>query len=281
MCNILQVSRSSFYAWLERVNVVSSSAARRVSLTRQIQAVFKESKNRWGCRRVCAKLNQEGTAVSVGLVRKLMRAAGLMPIQKRAYRKTTVSDAAAQTYRDLVNRDFSPRSHRPGQTLVGDITYLRTGQGWLYLATVIDLSTRMVLGWQMADNMRSALIIDALEMARQRGDLRAGAVFHSDHGSQYTSDDFARYCEKYGFVQSMGGTGVCWDNAVAESFFATLKNEMYYQHTFLSRDMGRLAVAQYIEIDYNRKRPHSALGYQTPSQMWEAKTTLNIVTQVA
>lgn len=122
-----------------------------------------------------------------------MRAAGLMPIMKRAYKKTTVADEDAQTYPDRVKRDFAPDSHEPGQTLVGDITYLRTGQGWLYLATVIDLATRMVLGWQMADNMRTPLIIDALEMARQRGNLEEGSVFHSDHGSQYTSKDFAEY----------------------------------------------------------------------------------------
>ena len=278
---MLEVTRSSYYAWLARVGVVTQSAARRAALTLQIRVLFEESKNRWGCRRVCAKLNQEGTAVSVGLVRKLMRAAGLMPIMKRAYKKTTVADEDAQTYPDRVKRDFAPENHEPGQTLVGDITYLRTGQGWLYLATVIDLATRKVLGWQMADNMRTPLIIDALEMARQRGNLEEGAVFHSDHGSQYTSKDFAEYCGKHGFKQSMGATGVCWDNAVAESFFATLKNEMYYQHTFLSRDMARVAIAQYIEIDYNRKRPHSTLGYQTPSQTWDTKTTHEIVTQVA
>ena len=160
-----------------------------------------------------------------------------MLVQKKAYKKTTIRDRGGQTYPDLLGRDFAPASHAAGTVLVGDITYLKTGQGWLYLATVIDLSTRMVIGWQMADNMRTPLIIDALEMARERVGLGPDTIFHSDHGSQYTSGEFAKYCKKHGFLQSMGETGVCWDNAVAESFFSTLKNEMYHQHVFASRDI--------------------------------------------
>ena len=153
---------------------------------------------------------------------------------------------------------------------------IRPGQGWLYLATVIDLATRMVVGWQLADNMRTPLIIDALKMARTHGKVAPNAIFHSDRGSQYTSDDFHEYCEKNGFIQSMGRTGVCWDNSVAESFFSSLKNEMYHHQVFPTRARARFAVADYIEIFYNRKRIHSSLGYQTPAQTWVQKTQLPV-----
>jgi transposase InsO family protein len=149
---------------------------------------------------------------------------------------------------------------------VGDITYLRTHQGWLYLATVIDLATRMVVGWQIADHMRTSLVIDALEMARLHGHLQPNAIFHSDRGVQYGADGFATYCTKVGVRRSMGRTGVCWDNAAAESFFATLKNEMYYRFTFTTKARARFAVAEFIEVFYNRKRMHSAIGYRTPVQ---------------
>ena len=151
--------------------------------------------------------------------------------------------------------------------LVGDITYLRTDQGWLYLAVVLDLATRMIIGWQMATHMRTSLITDALEMARLHGHVKAEAIFHSDRGAQYTSDEFAKYCRRSRITPSMGRTGVCWDNAAAESFFATLKNEMYYRYRFTTQARARFAVAEYIEVFYNRKRLHSTLGYQTPSEV--------------
>lgn len=177
-------------------------------------------------------------------------------------------DEKAQVFADKLERDFAPESHRPGEALVGDITYLRTGQGWLYLATVIDLATRKVIGWQTAEHMRASLVGDALEMARTQGQAAPGAVFHSDHGSQYTSDEFVTYCTRNGFVQSMGRTGVCWDNAAAETFYAALKNEMYHQQVFHTRARARFAAAEYIEVFYNRRRPHSSLGYHTPAQAW-------------
>jgi transposase InsO family protein len=150
--------------------------------------------------------------------------------------------------------------------LAGDITYLKTGEGWLYLATVIDLTTRMVVGWQMADNMRTPLVTDALKMAYQSGYVADNAIFHSDKGAQYTSSEYARAAHAMGVRLSVGRTGACWDNAVAESFFASLKNEMYHRQTHPTRAKARLAVAQYIEIYYNRQRPHSTLGYRTPAQ---------------
>lgn len=204
----------------------------------------------------------------MGLVADLMRELGLAAIQRKAYKRTTVPDDKAQVFSDKLDRDFAPESHRPGEALVGDITYLRTGQGWLYLATVIDLATRKVIGWQTAEHMRASLVVDALEMARTQGGAASGAIFHSDHGSQYTSDECVTYCANNGFTQSMGRTGVCWDNAAAETFFATLKNEMYHQQVFATRARARFAVAEYIEVFYNRRRPHSSIGYRTPARAW-------------
>jgi transposase InsO family protein len=162
----------------------------------------------------------------------------------------------------LLEREFTAGA--PGQRLVGDITYLRTGEGWLYLATVIDLATRMVVGWQLAAHMRTSLVTDALHMAIDGGHVVADAIFHSDRGTQYTAAEFAAFTAKNGIRRSLGRTGVCWDNAVAESFFAALKNEMYYRQSFATRARARFAVAEYIEVFYNRKRLHSTLGYRTP-----------------
>src|SRR6266496_1237044 len=160
------------------------------------------------------------------------------------------------------------RSRRsPGIRLVGDITYLKTGEGWLYLATVIDLATRMVTGWQLASHMRTSLVTDALAMAISHGHIQPGAVFHSDRGAQYTSAEFTRFCQAHGVRTGVGRTGVCWDNAAAESFFAALKNEMYHRQAFPDRARARFAVADYIEIFYNRIRLHSTLGYRTPAEV--------------
>lgn len=268
MCNQLGVVRSSFYAWRERAGQITATQARRQALGVEIERIFNEQRGTAGCRRIAAILNDEGHPASVGLVADLMRELGLAAIQRKAYKRTTVPDDKAQVFSDKLDRDFAPESHRPGEALVGDITYLRTGQGWLYLATVIDLATRKVIGWQTAEHMRASLVVDALEMARTQGGAASGAIFHSDHGSQYTSDECVTYCANNGFTQSMGRTGVCWDNAAAETFFATLKNEMYHQQVFATRARARFAVAEYIEVFYNRRRPHSSIGYRTPARAW-------------
>jgi len=168
---------------------------------------------------------------------------------------------------DLIGRNFEPGSCAPGERLVGDITYLRTGEGWLYLATVIDLATRMVVGWQMARHLRTSLVTDALQMAIDGGHVTHDAIFHSDRGTQYTSREFVKFCRTNNLRGSVGRTGVCWDNAVAESFFASLKNEMYYRTRFATRARARFAVADYIEVFYNRRRLHSTLNYRTPFEV--------------
>lgn len=264
MCRLLKVARSTFYAWSARVDTVTATQARRRALAGHVTAEFERSRQTSGCRRVAAALNRRGIPCSVGLVADLMHELGLVAVQPRAYKRTTVPDEQPAAVQDLLQRDFT--ADAPGQRLVGDITYLATGQGWLYLATVIDLATRMVVGWQFADHMRTTLVTDALQMAVDAGHAPPGAIFHSDRGAQYTSAQFATFTTAHGIRPSMGRTGVCWDNAAAESFFAALKNEMYYRQRFPTRVRARFAVAEYIEVFYNRQRLHSALGYRTPHE---------------
>lgn len=264
MCRLLGMSRSAYYAWARRGP--SPSLLRRARLADLVARVFDEQRQTYGCRRIAWVLNHEhGEPCSIGLVAALMREQGLDAVQPRAYRVTTVpGQDGGGVPADAIGRDFT--AAEPGTRLVGDITYLRTGQGWLYLATVIDLATRMVVGWQLAEHMRTSLVVDALAMARLHGHVAAGAVFHSDRGCQYTSREFGEWCAGRDILRSMGRTGVCFDNAAAESFFATLKNEMYYRQRFDTRKGARFAVAEYIEVFYNRKRHHSTLGYRTPAR---------------
>jgi transposase InsO family protein len=262
ICALLGVPRSTFYAWRHRAD--TATTARRRDLTAHVRRVFDASRGTYGCRRVTAALNRQGIACSVGLIADLMRELDLKACQPRAYKRTTVPGEQPVSTPDLIERDFTAPT--PGSRLVGDITYLRTGEGWLYLATVIDLATRMVVGWQTAPHMRTSLIIDALTMAKDHGRVRRNAVFHSDKGCQYTSTEFQKFCKQIRVRRSVGRTGVCWDNAAAESFFATLKNEMYYRQSFSTRARARFAVAEYIEVFYNRQRLHSTLGYRTPAE---------------
>jgi transposase InsO family protein len=262
MCRLLDVPRSSFYAWRGRVE--TPTAARRRQLSEHVRRVFGQGRGAYGCRRVAAQLNRQGHECSVGLVADLMRELSLKACQPRAYKRTTVPGEQPVRSPDLIRRDFTAPA--PGRLLVGDITYLRTGEGWLYLATVIDLCTRMVVGWQTAEHMRTSLVVDALNMAITHGQVVPGAIFHSDRGAQYTSTEFTRFCNENQVRTSVGRTGVCWDNAAAESFFAALKNEMYYRQHFSTRAHARFAVADYIEVFYNRTRLHSTLGYRTPAE---------------
>jgi len=263
MCRLLGVPRSSFYAWRNRAE--TATAARRRELAVRVKAAFEGGRGAYGCRRVAAQLNRDGHSCSVGLVADLMRELGLRACQPRAYKRTTVAGEQPPPSPDLIGRDFTAAG--PGQRLVGDITYLKTGEGWLYLATVIDLATRMVTGWQLASHMRTSLVTGALAMAITHGHIQQGAVFHSDRGTQYASAEFTRFCQAHGVRTSVGRTGVCWDNAAAESFFAALKNEMYHRQASPSHAHARFAVADYIEVFYNRQRLHSTLGYRTPFEV--------------
>jgi putative transposase len=216
MCRLLGVPRSSFYAWRAQVATETATVARRRQLGEQVARVFAAGRGAYGCRRVAAQLNREGHPCSVGLVADLMRELGLRACQPRAYRRTTLPGQEPVQRPDLIERDFT--AEQPGTRLVGDITYLKTGEGWLYLATVIDLATRMVVGWQLAEHMRTSLVVDALQMAITHGHVQPAAVFHSDRGAQYTSTAFNSSCAGKRVRTSLGRTGVCWDNAAGESF---------------------------------------------------------------
>jgi putative transposase len=259
MCRWLGVSRSGFYEWRGRPS--SATARRRFWLAVQVAKAFKASRGTYGYRRVRVALRRGGIEAGPELVRYLMARLGLVACQPRPWRLTTVAgDGAAPA--DRLEGDFSAAA--PGERLVGDITYVRTWEGWLYLSTVIDLCTREVIGWSMADHMRTSLVADAITMAHSHRRIGPGAVFHSDRGCQYTSTEFAEHLVRHKMVGSMGRTGVCWDNALAESFFASLKKELVHRTVFSSRKKARDAIAEYIEIFYNRQRLHSGIGYRTP-----------------
>ena len=264
MARLLSVSRAGYYAWAKRRDTIPPTTARRVWLSGVITQIHDDSHGVNGFRRVLAELSRRGIAASEGLVRKIMREAGIFGIQPRSKKRTTIPADDVVTRPDLLKRDFT--ADRPGVRFVGDITYLRTGEGWLYLATVIDLFNREVVGWSMAEHMRTELIGGALTMAHTHGRIESGALFHSDRGSQYTSDEYAKLAGRFGVRLSVGRTGVCWDNSVAESWFSMLKNEMYYRQSFATRRRARFAVMQYIEVFYNRRRLHSTLGYRTPAE---------------
>jgi transposase InsO family protein len=266
MCRWAQVSKSGFYEWRNRP--ASATTERRHVLRARIVGIFHDHDQTYGYRRIHEELHDERIEAGPELVRSIMRGAGLVACQPRPYKVTTVADGTPTGPVDLVRRDFTAPA--PGHKLVGDITYIRTWAGWVFLATVIDCYSRMVIGYAMADHMRTSLVIDALDMARQNSDLVEGCIFHSDRGSQYTSDDFAVYLDEHGLLGSMGRTGVCWDNAMAESFFATLKNEFVHRTVFPTRKKAIDGIAHWIEIRYNRKRRHSGIGYQTPIQAHNA-----------
>ena len=268
MCRWLEVSTSGFY---DHSNAVETARqARRAKITQHVQAAFDLGRGCYGVRRVHGVLagsdDPEVASASQKLIRSVMAELGLKACQPRAYKTTTQPDPDSPAGpQDLVGRDFS--AEQPGTKLVGDITYIRTWQGWLYLATVIDCCSREVIGWSMADHMRTSLVCAAITMAAGRGGLQPGAIFHSDRGAQYTSAEFAAHLGAFNLRGSMGRVGQCWDNAMAESFFAALKNELIYRKVFPTIQKARQAVAEYIEVFYNRTRLHSGLGYRTPAEV--------------
>jgi transposase InsO family protein len=265
MCEWAEVSTSGYYEWRDRP--ASATAIRREHLTTLITAIFELSDKTYGYRRVHAQLVRQGERVSPELVRELMRECELVACQPRPYRPTTTTAGDPGPVSDLVNRDFT--ADAPGQKMVGDITYIPTAEGWLYLATVIDCHTKGCIGYAMADHMRTELVIEALRMAARNYTLAPGAIFHSDRGTQYTSTTFATATDLLGIQRSLGATGVCFDNALAESFNAAVKVERVHRTTYPTREHARTDVARYIEFRYNSQRLHSALGYRTPQEVYD------------
>lgn len=261
LCRVMEVSTKGYYSWLERGEAVNPGLT---ALDRAVRAVHKDNKRRYGSRRIREALAENGIQVGRTSVRSSMRRLGLKVRYPKAFRVTTQADPNATYAPNILNRQFNPTA--PNQAWVGDISYIRTSSGFLYLATVIDLHSRMVVGWSVQPHMRASLVDDALRMALGRRDVKAGLIFHSDRGSQYTSEMFRKTCQKFGIVQSMSRKGNCWDNAVSESFFSAIDRELLSDGRSWSPERSRLEIFAYIETYYNRKRLHSTLGYKSPSR---------------
>ena len=263
MCRVLQVSRSGFYGWRNRPPSERELLDRVLGV--EIELIWECSDRTYGVPRIHRWLHKQGFVVGPNRVAKIMRANGFEGETGRRKVRTTVVDRKATAADDLVKREFNPTD--PDVFWVGDITYLRTGEGWLFLATVIDLFSRRVIGWSVASHMRTSLVADALTMAvATRGGNVDGVVFHSDRGSQYTSREFGDLCDRLGVVQSMGATGICYDNSVAESFFGTLKRELANRRRWDTRADARRDLIRWIEGWFNTRRLHSTLNYNSPTE---------------
>lgn len=269
MCRVLGVSRSGFYAWQARPP--SERALADTWLAERIRTIHADNRGVYGAPRVHAELAL-AHQVRVGRkrVERLMRQAGLSGLVARKKGRTTVRVPGVRVADDLVDRDFRPAA--PDVLWVADITYLRTWEGWLYLAAVQDAFSRRIVGWAMADHMRSELVVDALEMAIARRQPDPGLVWHSDQGSQFVSLAFGQACASAGIARSMGSRGDCYDNAVAESFFATLKKELIHRRSWPTRSELTTEVFDYIETFYNRRRRHSTLGMLSPADYEKLRT---------
>ena len=260
LCRTLQVSRAGFYAWHTRPPAPRTRADERLGL--EIAAIHAESRQRYGSPRVHAELADRGCRTSRKRVARLMRGRGLAARRRRRFRVTTHSRHPFPIAPNVLARQFERAV--PDQAWVTDITYIPTGEGWLYLAVIVDLCSRFAVGWAMSERVTDDLTLDALGMALARRRPAAGLMHHSDRGSQYASGDYQRLLAQHGIVCSMSRRGDCWDNAVAESFFATVKVELVHDAAWATRAAARTELFDYLELFYNGQRRHSALGYLSP-----------------
>jgi transposase InsO family protein len=260
-CEVLAVSRSGYYAWKHRPD--SPRACRRAELGLKIQSLHGQNRGVYGSPRIFQALLAQGERVSENTVAKLMRANDLRAKTKRKFvPRTTDSTHHQPIAPNVLDRQFDAPA--PNRKWAGDITYIPTQEGWLYLAGIIDLHSRRIVGWSMADHMRTDLVSDALDMALARRQPGEGLLHHSDRGVQYASDEYQGLLGRHGIRVSMSGKGDCWDNAVMESFWGTLKTELVHQEHYATREQARQSIFEYIEVFYNRQRLHSSLGYLSP-----------------
>jgi putative transposase len=260
LCRVMEVGRGGYYAWRKREPSQRQQA--NLYLTEKIKRVFKESKKTYGSPRVYVDLKEQGLACSEKRVARLMRLAALSAILSKRFVATTQSDPSLPVAQNLLDRQF--HAETPNARWTADITYLWTSEGWLYLAVILDLFSRRVVGWALGTTLERTLVLSALEMALKNRRPSAGLLCHSDRGSQYASDDYQNRLQDASIICSMSRTGNCWDNAPTESFFASLKRELVYRTNFATRQEARTAVFEWIEVWYNRKRRHSSLGYLSP-----------------
>lgn len=264
MCRQLQVSREGYYKWLKRDNKPSSRKEQQMEIDRLIHGLFFKHKRRYGAPRIAKVLNRTGFPIDRNTVAQSLKRQGLRAKAARKFIATTNSNHNLPIYENLLEQNFT--ANKPNEKYVQDITYLATDEGWVYLAVVIDLYSRYVVGWSMNERMNTTLVTDAMSMALGRRGNPTGVTVHSDRGSQYCSNSFRKLISKHNLKGSMSRKGCCYDNACAESFFHTLKVELIHGETFTTRDSMKKAVFEYIEVEYNHTRLHSSNDYYSPSE---------------
>src|SRR5262245_15091589 len=272
MCQLLEVSRSGYYEWLSRPPRAQADGDQEVQ--NKIQRYFAQGRGTYGTRRLKHLLAQDGLQVSRRRIGRLLAQAGLRCKTQRKFKAPRTAGQAQTVAPNQLNREFTVQD--PNTIYVGDITYLPTGEGWLYLAVILDLCSRAVVGWSMADHMRAELVNQALAMAICQRQPAAGLIMHTDRGSQYGADNYRQLLAQHGMQPSMSRKGNCWDNAVVESFFHTLKTELIYLEDYDTHEAAQTAVFEYIEVFYNRQRCHSANGYLAPLVYEQALKTNEI-----
>ena len=260
MCRVVRASKSGYFAWCKRGH--DSKEARRNELVNKIALIHQGSRNTYGSPRVFQVLKGMGEKCSKSTVERLMRETGIRSKMKRRFKATTQSNHSLPVAQNLVKRDFTAK--QPNQLWCTDITYLWTDEGWLYLAAIIDVFTRKIVGWSMKDRLTLPLALDALDMALTQQKPSAGLVHHSDRGCQYAALEYQKTLNRHDIVCSMSRRGQCWDNALMESFFHTLKTEHVYHERFMTKQQAKTSVFEWIEVFYNRQRIHSAIGFLSP-----------------
>jgi len=267
LCKVLDVSKSGYQVWRKRSDYRSKKATAELALMRTIEDIHTGSRKIYGSPKIAALLASLPQKCSRTKVARLMKKYGLRSRTKRAFRKTTDSSHSLKLAPNHLGQDF--KAYHPNQLWAGDITYIQTSKGTLYLATVIDLFSRKIVGWRLDSHMRRSLVMEAFESAFSKERPEKNFIFHSDKGSQYASRDFRKLLARRDCIQSMSSTGNCWDNSMAESFFASLKKELVYLERFKDREHAERRIFEWIEIEYNRERPHSSLGYLSPVKFEE------------
>ena len=269
MCRVLRASRPGYYEW--RKGRVPQRVIRQQQLLAEIKKIHAESRGNYGSPRITKELRNDGIVVNKKTVAELMRKNGIQAKHRKKFKATTNSNHNLPVAKNRLKRDF--KASKPNQTWVSDITYIRTDEGWLYFAAFIDLFSRKVVGWSMSERMTADLVVDAFRMGLFRQKRKAPRLVHSDRGSQYASEAFRKELKAHRCKQSMSRKGDCWDNAVAESFFGTLKTELVHHEKYKTREQARLNIFDYIEMFYNRRRLHSYLNYVSPEDFEKSMET--------
>lgn len=271
MCTVMKVSRSGYYAWRERPE--SDRARRDRELLRQIERIHAASRQAYGAKKTWLELNGQGIPCGKHRVARLRKQAGIEARRKRRFRLTVENHATAPAAPNLVRRQFQVAV--PDRIWVGDMTFIRTRQGWLHLAILLDLFSRRVVGWSMSERPDLALVLNALNMALEQRQPECGLIHHTDQGTIYAARAYRERMQEHGLLPSMSARGNAYDNAVAESFFGNLKNELIHHSDFVSRDAARAAIFDYIELFYNRSRIHQSLGYVSPVRFEQMRGMLD------